>query len=333
MKKAMAVLTLLLAASLALPAGGQRSGWFIEGLAGIAFLNPVDLNARLDAQQRRNDFLYRQNYEYQQRTSGGSFSFAMEEPEDSGLRGLRDGFPLGLRVGRTFASRIALLAGIEFLGRQRSTFLEQKFTLNDLRPDQVFPAGTTLVETGFPRYFLQARAWTPQLGVIVDLLRRHPWQAGARLSAGPMFASLRLLELQHYRMSEADGYWLEWQQAYDMRGKGIGIAVDAAARLTLALSTRLTLLAEGGYALRRATRFSGPGAYEYQYRDANAAQEPQRLGWERADWRTREAALTRQWGSLSYTVSGNDLADDPDAGRFCLDLSGLALAVGLSWRL
>ena len=93
-----------------------------------------------------------------------------------------------------------------------------------------------------------------------------------------------------------------------MKGKGVGAALEAMARLALPLSPRLGLDIEAGYALRIGSRFSGPGSYEYHYRDANAARDPVRYAWEDGEWRTRRLEVRRLWGDLAYTLSGNDLA-------------------------
>ena len=329
-----AVIAILLVASLqALPAAAPRRGWFVEGAVGLARLTPADLNARPESQQRRIDFLYRQGYEALQRVAGGAFSYQLTEPEGSGLHGLGNGFPLRLRVGRAIGPRLVLFAGLEFLGRQRTSFLAQAYTVSDLRPDQVTPPGTDVVDVGFPEIFLEARAWLPQLGASVDLYRKGNWTAALRLAAGPMLAAVRLCESQYYKRTEADGYWTEWRQVVDMKGRGTGMAFDAAARLALALSPRLGLFVEGGYALRRGSRFSGPGTFSYQYRDANATQNPQRLQWDDGEWRVRGYQLQRDWGELSYFLSGNDPAGDADSRRFRLDLSGWQLALGLSLAL
>jgi len=245
-RRASVFLLLLLAAAAALPARGRPRGWFVEAAAGFAGLAAGDLNARLESQQRRIDFLYRQGYEAQQRIAGGAFSYSLEEPEGSGLRGLGGAFPAGLRVGRSLGPRAAVFAGVQFLERRRTSWLQQTYRVSDLRPDQVTPPGSTVTEIAFPDCSLSVRAWIPQLGAMVDLFRGRSWTASVRLAAGPMFASLRLVEAQSTRRTEADGYWTEWHQVVDMKGKGIGAAAEAAARLSWQALPRLGLYVEGG---------------------------------------------------------------------------------------
>jgi len=331
MKKNVALfLMLFLAAGLA--ARERRRGWFIEGSLAFSQLAPGDLNARLEAQQERTDFLYKEYYEEQRRTSGGMFTYTLEEPDGSGLQGLRRGLPVDLRVGRSLSPRVAVFAGLQFLGRRKTSWLRQTYRVSDLRPDQVTP-GSFVAEVAYPECFLAVRAWIPQLGATIDVFRSRRWTAGLRLAAGPMFASLRTVEAQWSKRTEADGYWTETHYAYDMKGKGVGVALEAAARLALPLSARLGLYIEGGYALRTGSRFSGPGAYESQYRDANAAWDPVRIQWPEGEWRTRRMELHQPWGDLAYTLSGNDLGGYEDAGKFRLDLSGWQAAVGLALAL
>ncbi len=154
-----------------------------------------------------------------------------------------------------------------------------------------------------------------------------------RLAAGPMFASLRIVESQYYKKTDAGGYFTEWQQVYDMKGRGVGVAVEAAARLALEIMPRFSLYVEGGYALRSGSRFSGPGSSAYQYRDANAAQNPLQLQWEEGPWRTRRVELHGVGGDVGYTLSGNEFDRNENTGRFRLDLSGWQLAVGLALAL
>jgi hypothetical protein len=329
MKRLMPAVVLLLA----LPAAAAgRRGWFVECAGGFSALAPADLNARLEGRQARTDFLYRDGYLAQQRAAGGAYAYVLEEPAGSGLRPLRGGFPLGLRLGRALGPRIAVFAGLQFLQRRRSSGLEQVHRIDDRRPDQVTAPGAYSFEVSFPEFFLSARAWSPQLGVFVELWRRRPWSGGVRLAAGPMFAAVRVLEEQRTRLTEADGYWSESQQVFDLRGRGSGVSAEAMARLRLELSRRLALHLEGGYALRRAGRFSGAGRYEYQYRDRNAARDPQRQQWQ-GEWRVWRERVQREWGVLEYDMSGNDAAAGTPARPFRLDLSGWEAAVGLALAL
>ena len=334
MKKMTSLFMLLfLAAGLAPAARNRQRGWFIAGAAAFSWLAPGDLNARALAQQALTDFTYRAGYEAQQRAAAGAFTYVLEEAEASGLKGIHDGFPLALRIGRVLGPRVTVFAGLQYLGRRRTSTLDQDYHVSDRRPDQVTPPGDYRVEIAYPDYFLAAQAWVPQLGVTVDLLQKKNWTAGVSLAAGPMFASVRTIEAQHYKKTDADGYWTESRYAYDMKGKGVGAAVEAMARLALPLGRRLSLDLAAGYALRIGSRFSGPGSYEYRYRDSNAARDGVSYSWEDGAWRTRRLEIQRQWGRLAYTLSGNDLAGFADSGEFRLDLSGWQLALGLALAL
>ena len=334
MKKNIAAFMLLfLATDAAWAAGGRPRGWFVAGSAAFSWLAPGDLNARAQAQQALTDFAYRAGYEAQQRLAAGSFTYVLQEAEGSGLKGIRGGFPFALRAGRVIGPRLAVFAGLEFLGRRQTSMLRQDYRVSDRRPDQVTPPGDYRVEIAYPDYFLAARAWIPQWGVALDLVQKKNWTAGVSLAAGPMFASVRTIEAQHYKKTDADGYWTESRYVYDMKGKGIGVAVDAMARLALPLSSRLSLDLAAGYALRVGSRFSGPGSYAYQYRDANAARDAVGYLWADGEWRTRQLEIQRLWGKLAYTLSGNDLAGYADSESFRLDLSGWQLAVGVALAL
>jgi hypothetical protein len=334
MKKSTTVFVLFfLATGMALASGGRQRGWFVAGAAAFSRLAPGDLNARALAQQALTDFTYRTGYEAQQRLAAGAFTYVLDEAEGSGLKGISDGFPLALRIGRVIGPRLAVFAGLQYLGRRRTSTLDQDYHVSDRRPDQVTPPGDYRVEIAYPDYFLAARAWMPQLGVTVDLLQKKNWTAGVSLAAGPMFAALRAIEAQHLKRTEADGYWTESRYVYDMKGKGVGAAVEAMARLVLSLTPRLSLDLAAGYALRIGSRFSGPGSYEYHYRDANAARDPVRYQWQEGEWRTRHLEVRRLWGDLAYTLSGNDLAGFADSGKFRLDISSWQLALGLALAL
>ncbi|MBN2346026.1 MAG: hypothetical protein JXO51_06515 [Candidatus Aminicenantes bacterium] len=328
MKTRATFLWLLLAAGLALHAGEPKPGWFVEAALGFSSLSPADFNARVEAQKLRSDFFYRDYYEVLQRTSGGAFRYTLEETAGSGLRGIGRGLPVALRLGRRLGPRLAAFAGLEFLESRRTSSLEWQFRVSDLRSDQVTP-GSYELEIAYPDYFLQARAWVPQAGVILDLLRRQGWRAGLRLAVGPMLAALRIVESQRYRRTDEDGYWYETRSLTDMKGRGLGLALEAAARLDLPLSGRLGLHVEAGYALRRAGSFSGPGSSEYQSRDTNAASDLVRAQWQDEEWRTCPLEISQPLGRLEYTLSGNDLGGYTDTRTFRLDLSGWRLAAGL----
>ncbi len=319
---------LFLASGMTLQAGERHRGWFVEGSFGFALLDPEDLNARAEAQGKLTAFNYSDYFEWAQRTANGAFMYALEASAGSDLRRIREGFPVSMRIGRAVSRRIAFFAGLQWLDRRRTSTLLQKFSISDLRPGQVTPGDYT-TEITYPDYFLAARAWIPHLGVEIDMFQIRSWTAGIRLSAGPMFASLRTIEERRVKKTDSSGYWTESWTVSDMKGKGTGVAAEAVARLQLPVSPRLGLNIEAGYALRTGLGFSGPGFYEYQYRDANAASDPIRMQWEEGEWRTRRLELHRSWGDLEYVLSGNDLGDNSDTGKFRLDLSGWQLAVGL----
>jgi hypothetical protein len=334
MKKVVSFFLLLLFPTgvLVLRAGTGSHRWFIEGSLSGALLNPSGLNARADAQERQTAFNYRDNFEWARRSAGGTFSYTLEEPAGSGLPRIHSGFPVTLRIGRAVAPRVAVFAGLQFLDRGRTSTLQQAYEVSDRRPDQVSP-GDYELSIAYPGFFMKARAWLPQLGVRFDLLQRRSWTGGVRLAAGPMFAALRLIEERRYKRTDADGYWSESRYRFDMKGSGTGAAAEAAVFLALAVSPRLQLALEGGYALRTGTRFSGPGTYESQRRDANAAEDPTRSQWEKGDWRTQAAEAHQPWGDLYTTLPGNYFAGAPNAGKFRLDLSGWQLALGLKFAL
>jgi hypothetical protein len=324
-KHASAFMLLFLWAGMAATAGVRPRAWFVSASAAFSRLAPGDLNARVLAQQALTDFTYRAGYEAQQRAAAGAFTYSLQE--------IGNGFPFAMRIGRVLGPRLAVFAGLQYLGRRRTSTLAQDFHVSDRRHDQVTPPGDYRVEIAYPDYYLAVRAWIPQLGVTVDLLQKKNWTAGVSLAAGPMFAALRTIETQHLRRTEADGYWMETRAVYDMKGKGVGAALEAMARLAVPLAPRLSLDLAAGYALRIGSRFSGPGSYEYRYRDANAARDGVSYFWEDGEWRTRRLEIQRQWGGLAYTLSGNDLAGFADSGKFRLDLSGWQLALGLALNL
>lgn len=333
MKKAALVLLLLLQFGVAAPAAGAPCRrWFVEASLAGALLDPSGLNDRADAQERLTAFNYRENYEWARRSGGGAFSYTLEEPAASGLARIRAGVPVTLRLGRALGPRVSVFAGLQFLACSRASALQQAYQVSDRRPDQVMP-GDFAVAISYPDFFLGARAWIPQLGATFDLVRKRTWAGGVRLAAGPMFASLRIIEQRLLRRTEADGYWSESRYRFDMRGRGTGAAADASAFLALAISSRLALTAEGGYALRVGARFSGPGAYESQRRDANATEDPVRSRWPAGEWRAQAGEAHQPWGDLYYALPGNYFAGTANEKRFRLDLSGWQLALGLRFAL
>jgi hypothetical protein len=332
-RRAPVLLLLLLQAGVLAPAGAAPSRrWFIEASLAGALLDPSGLNARADAQERLTAFNYRENYDWARRSGGGAFSYTLEEPAGSGLRPIRNGLPVSLRVGRAVAPRVAVFAGLQFLDRSRASTLQQTYQVSDRRPDQVMPGDFT-ASVAYPDFFLAVRAWIPLLGVKVELVKKRSWTGGVRIAAGPMFAALRVTESRVVKRTEADGYWSESRSRFDMKGRGTGAAADAAVFLALAVSSRLALTWEGGYALRTAARFSGPGAYESQRRDANATEDPVRSRWQGGEWLTQPGESHQPWGDLYYSLPGNYFAGAANVKGFRLDLSGWQLAMGLAFAL
>ena len=97
----------------------------------------------------------------------------LQEAEGSGLKGISGGFPFAMRIGRVLGPRVAVFAGLQYLGRRRTSTLDQDYRVSDRRLDQVTPPGDYRVEIAYPDYFLSARAWIPQLGVTVDLVQKE----------------------------------------------------------------------------------------------------------------------------------------------------------------
>ena len=307
----------------------KRHGFFIEASAAFALLNPRDLNAAAAAQQNLTAFNYSENFEWAQRNAGGNFSYTLQEPKGSRLQQIRNGLPIDLRLGYAIHSRIAVFLGLQYLERRRSSSLQQTYRVNDLRPDQVTP-GNYVTEIVYPDFFLAARAWIPQLGLKFDIFQKRSWTCGIRLAAGPMFAQLRTIEERRYKKTDADGYWTERRYMIDMKGQGTGFAWEAVVRMARPVSSRLNLIMEGGYARRVGSGFSGPGSYESQESDANAARDLIRDQWEKGEWRTRREEIHQLWGDLEYTLSGNYFNSSANVGEFRLDLSGWQLAIGLT---
>ena len=333
MKKTALILLALLQGGVVAPAAGTPCRrWFVEASLAGALLDPSGLNERADAQERLTAFNYRENYEWARRSGGGAFSYTLDEPAGSGLARIRAGVPVTVRLGRAVSRRVAVFVGLQFLARGRASTLQQSFQVSDRRPDQVMP-GDFAVSISYPDFFLRARAWIPLLGATFDLVKRRSWTGGVRLAAGPMFASLRIIEQRLLRKTEADGYWSESRYRFDMKGRGTGAAADAAVFLALAVSPRLALAVEGGYALRAAARFSGPGAYESQRRDPNATEDPVRSQWPKGEWLTQPGEAHQPWGDLYYAQPGNYFAGTANEKKFRLDLSGWQLALGLRFAL
>ena len=331
MKRMLVVFFLSLVLPGAMPARNRekRPGFFIEASAAFALLNPRDLNAAAAAQENLTVFNYNENYEWARRNSGGSFSYALEEANGSRLQQIRNGLPIYLRCGYAFNSGIAVFLGLQYLDSRRSSSMQQTYRVNDLRPDQVTP-GNYMTEIVYPDFFLAARAWIPQAGLQFDIFNKRSWSGGIRLAAGPMFARLRTIEERRYKKTDADGYWIERRYITDMKGQGTGFAWEAVVRLARPVSSRLSLIMEGGYAGRVGSSFSGPGYYESQERDANALKDLIRNQWEKGEWRTLREEIHQLWGDLEYTRSGNYFTNYANAGEFRLDLSGWQLAIGLT---
>lgn len=305
----------------------KNKGFFLEFSAAYSNLNPRDLNALAEARQGYFDLSFRTQREYLHQIYGNAFAYSMEETTGSGLKQIRNGFPLNLRIGYRPGPRISLYAGVQLIHRAQESYLQQTYEIEDSRPDQVNTSSYTQ-EAGYPDFMLAVRAWIPQVGIRLDLIEGPAWSGGVWLAAGPMFASIRAIEEYYSKTSYSDGYWNEYSQIYDMKGAGTGFDIEGGIRILYSLNSRLSVSLEGGYAWRRAGGFHGPGHYEAQSRDSNAAENCTIYDWE-GSWYILKYKYAQLWGELTYSVPGNYFNSSSNTDSFLLDLSGLQLAVGL----
>jgi hypothetical protein len=297
-----------------------RSRWRLEVSGGLAAINPADLNLRATFDAMYDTF-YTRDYLNFLRSQGEIVSFS-ERNEGGVAEPLKRSAPWGIRLRYGLSRWLDLSLGFtSFRDSRESTF---QTTYEILQND----GGTSVYTDQYDSYALGVRGASPSLGVHF-LTRITPlFELEASISGGPLFAECRYSISYRSQWPDDPGGNTENPEngLLEEIGRGVGLALNAGAKLNLHLAKRYGLFVEGGYAYQRVPHVRGPGI-----RTSNAHRDT----WE-GEWGIKQDVRTEPWGTARFLWPSNGWVIFGgtwwQARDFRLDLSGIQARVGLFYR-
>ncbi|MCX6557114.1 MAG: hypothetical protein NTW95_06740 [Candidatus Aminicenantes bacterium] len=301
----------------------------LEVFGGFTPIRPVDLNLLADYYNAYPLFFYSAQYNYLHDAYGSRFTYSASRSGDDRLKGIRSGFPCGLRLRYALSRSFSLWLGLEYLKQNRLSGTSIRYQIDD-RSYGLIQTDPQEVTAVYPDFFLGVSAWIPQIGARLAEPLGKNWQLGGSLGAGPLLARCRSVVETGYRYQYVNGYWSESHYLLEMKGKGVGWALELNAELRRRLTRRWSLFLAAGYAWRRAGTIEGEGHNQSLALDSNAVQDLVENNWS-GRWQKQTALVQRFWGEFSQAYYGNYFNDSEAAENFVLDLSAWQLKAGVAW--
>jgi hypothetical protein len=300
---------------------GDRGRWRVEVFGGFGTANAADLNLRASFEEMSLLFYGDDYFQYQ--LSRGEIASFTRANAGGKAKLLKHAIPVGFRVHYGLAGWLNISLGLtRFAGARESSF---KDTYDILEKD-----GTrSSYWTEFKNFKLAADGYVPSVGLH---LRRNLVPAldfEAFVMGGPLIADC-LYSLAY------DSQWPIPSDQGDIpnkdygileeKGSGVGLALQAGAKIDFKINKRYGLFIEGCYAHQSVSDISGPGV-----RSINTHRD----SWE-GDWGLKQDIKSEPWGtarflwpSNGWTIFGGTWWRARD---FKLDLSGFQARIGLFYR-
>jgi hypothetical protein len=302
----------LCAAPLAAPASAQPPAdpphrWQIELVGAQARLGPADLDALVDYETAVVDHLRTQ---------------AVQQTHEGDLRRLDRAFPIGVRVIRGAGGRLSLGAGFWWLSTSRRSSAKATYSYTVVDPNaQEYQRTFSEAITTDP-LALTAREYFAHAVVRYDWIAGPRFRLGTSLHAGWFIADCTI---ERARTIAGGFYPTSRASTVTMSGRGNGPAGDALLTARVAVTRRLGLLAEAGYAWHEARKVTGTSTTTTVVQDGEAA-EVELDQTVQSEGRWTNLAVTTGSGLYRGTVPVVGGQGSP----FTLSLSGWRFGLGVS---
>ena len=294
------------------PSPGDPPAWRIEALVGMARLSPDDLNARVEYDTAWLDYLR---------------DAQVTQQHEGELAGLSEATPIAVRVMKRFGRRWSVGGGFSYFSSRQasSASASYSYTVVDPRAQEYQRAFSQSLEVD--PLVLDVRDFLPHglVGYDVGLGRRL--RIGGLLSAGWVIADCELT-----RSSTALGgfYPNDRRTDLEMTGRGSGFAADALLNARLALTARVGLLLEGGFAWHEVKNVTGTLDSTQRIQDGEATEvELEQVGQAEGRWINQPVSVQTASGTWRGTIPWIGSEGAP----FTLSLSGWQFRVGVSFGL
>lgn len=289
---------------------GEPRAWRVEAVAGIGTVSPGDLNARAAYDANWLNYLR-------------AAQAAQEHTGD--LRELQDTTPVAVRLTKRIRRNWTVGGGMSLaFGRQASSEgATYRYTVTDPKAQEYQRTFAQSLDVD-PLEF-EVRALVPHglLGFDVALGRRL--RVGGLVAAGWGFAECTL---RRSSISQGGFYVTDRRDELDMRGEGSGPAADLLLTGRLALTARVGLLLEGGFAWQEVKDITGTLDSTRRIQDGEATSvELEQTSRSQGRWVSQPASIQTATGAWNGTVPSIGAQGVP----FTLSLSGWQFRAGVSF--
>ena len=311
-RRTCALAGLLLACPLPLAAQSPPaapSTWQIDASVGVGRIAPADLNARVAYDTAWLDYL---------RTA------QVSQQHDGALRELQDTVPVSVRVARRVGRHWLLGGGFSYFSSREasSASASYRYTVVDPRAQEYQREFAQALDVD--PLVLEVRDYLPHGVVGVDVALGSRLRIGGALVAGWAFAEC---DLTRASMTQGGFYATNRQSDLEMTGQGSGPAAEGWLTGRVALTRRMGVLVEGGFAWHELKTITGSLATTQRIQDGEAAEvELEQVG--QADGRWVNQPVTPQ--SSSATWRGTVPSIGVQGSSFTLSLTGWQFRVGVS---
>jgi hypothetical protein len=301
----------------------------IEICGGFAMVAPGDLNAQVAHDRMYENFFGRNKYEYYNSLFGSFYTYS--ENIEGELKKIKSALPLGIRVKYSLNPSITVSLGFKYLSKEQSSQLTHQYDVRILNPDGLRFYDEFSIESVNDPYSVSLKGYTPQVGIHYKIGEMKSVNLEIYFAAGPLFAEYGFVKQSHYREIDTYGFWSEQNLTYEIDGKGMGIALETGIQMSISVIDRVNFFFEGGFAYQKAGSSSGAGFSVEEISDLNADGYTEANEWE-GPWKVIRGSYDRDWGSKNYHLPTNEFEGTglPD---FSLNLSGLQIRIGISFRL
>jgi hypothetical protein len=293
--------------------------WSLEFSSGAMSFNPTDLNLMADALNRIDDFAW---VEYEYKRSSGQLTFYTHDNSGGQAQALRVQFPANLRLKYAWKSWLSFSFSVDTLWAEKRSAYENKLTLTPA-------AGSPYIIRYVSLLGLESRALALTLGVHLGAKVLRNLRTEFFIAAGPSWAQIRNLTKESGEYTDDLGQYVMTPEltSFDARGSGRGWLVKSGLQLNWSLSRRWSIFLEGTRSWHTCKRFYGESNVDYPEQPMSTIE---------GEWSIFERRSVRKWGELVYqypiNVTLTPSAPSLPIRPFALDLSGLALQLGISYR-
>jgi len=287
----------------------------IEVFGGYTGLNPSDLNQIVNYDISMQTFQYDSYFDYLQENE---LIQHWDKWDEGKRRKITNAFPFGIRFRYDISNFLSLTAGFQYFQKINSESIDFHYSRYEL-----YNEDTTEI-LNYDPYELSVEAIRPFIGIHFCTHLGGKKNLEGFISGGPVFGRVSYTSNWHYTWQIQTYGWLVHEKfgLLKEKGSGTGISLELGGRMTVPLFWKLDMFLEGAYTYQKIKPLAGPG---------EEIQEGITETWSE-EWKIREETVTAPWGTLIIEFPTNYRMEGAAVREFNLDLSGLSLRIGFSFR-